>query len=145
MPPMYDTPAEWGLVSNGPNLHTGTIKAALVTSAYTFSGAHDFFDDITNQVTGDGYTAGGATIANTAVNRTAGVAVLNGDPVSWPQEAGGFSNARGVVIYRDSGVAGTSELLRFYEFAADLGNVLGPLTISPHATDGWLRGRVNVS
>ena len=39
-----------------------TIKVALVTSSYTFSDAHNFFDDITNEVTGTGYTAGGMAL-----------------------------------------------------------------------------------
>lgn len=49
-----------------------TIKAMLVTSSYAFSAAHDYKDDITNEVTGTGYTAGGTTVtcsmAYTAAN-----------------------------------------------------------------------------
>lgn len=42
---------------------TDTIKVALVQSAYTYSDAHDYFNDITNEVAGgSGYTAGGATL-----------------------------------------------------------------------------------
>ena len=38
-----------------------TIKVMLVTSAYTpDQDAHDFKDDITNEISGTGYTAGGA-------------------------------------------------------------------------------------
>ena len=42
---------------------TDTIKVALVTSAYTVNiDSHSNFSDITNEVSGTGYTAGGATL-----------------------------------------------------------------------------------
>ena len=41
---------------------TDTFKAMLVTSSYTPNkDTHDFRDDVTNEVSGTGYTAGGAT------------------------------------------------------------------------------------
>jgi hypothetical protein len=51
-----------------------TLKMALLTSSYTFSEAHDFFDDLTNEVTGTGYTAGGATLASVALTSFAATA-----------------------------------------------------------------------
>jgi hypothetical protein len=42
---------------------TNTIKVALTTSSYTPDrGVHDYFNDVTNEVVGTGYTAGGATL-----------------------------------------------------------------------------------
>jgi hypothetical protein len=63
---------ESALWSGSINFASDTIKAALVTSSYTpdFT-AHDFFDDVTNEVTGTGYTAGGATLASKTVTFTA--------------------------------------------------------------------------
>jgi len=50
------------------DLETDTIKVALVTSSYTADqDAHDFFDDVTTEVSGTGSTAGGASLANKAV------------------------------------------------------------------------------
>jgi len=47
-----------------------TFKLALVTSSYTPDrDTHDNFDDITNEVSGTGYTAGGAALANLTVTR----------------------------------------------------------------------------
>ena len=41
------------------------IKVALCNSSYTPDrDAHDFFDDLTNEVTGTGYTAGGLLLAS---------------------------------------------------------------------------------
>src|SRR5690242_11682894 len=49
-----------------------TIKAMLVTSSYAFSASHAYKSDITNEVTGTGYTAGGTAVtcsmAYTAAN-----------------------------------------------------------------------------
>ncbi len=45
-----------------------TIKVALTTSSYSPSQAtHDYFDDVTDEVTGAGYTAGGATLASKTI------------------------------------------------------------------------------
>ena len=45
------------------DLDTNTIKVALVTRPIRPNqDAHDFFDDITNEVSGTGYTAGGASL-----------------------------------------------------------------------------------
>ena len=45
---------------------TDTIKVALLTSSYTpDQDAHDYFNDVSSaEVTGTGYTAGGATLAS---------------------------------------------------------------------------------
>lgn len=54
------------------DLDTDVIKAMLVTSSYTFSAAHAYKSSITNEISGTGYTAGGATVtcsfAYTAAN-----------------------------------------------------------------------------
>lgn len=47
------------------DFNSDAIKLALVSSAYTFDhDAHDYFNDITNEVTGTGYTAGGAAVGS---------------------------------------------------------------------------------
>jgi hypothetical protein len=54
------------------DLNTDTFKILLVTSSYTPNQAtHDFRDDVTNEVTGTGYTAGGATLASVTAATTA--------------------------------------------------------------------------
>jgi hypothetical protein len=60
------------LWSGSLNFASDTIKGALVGSAYTpdFT-AHQFFSSITNEVTGTGYTAGGATLASKTSTFTA--------------------------------------------------------------------------
>ena len=47
---------------------TDTIKVALTTSSYTPNqDTHDYFNDVTNEVTGTGYTAGGNTLASKTI------------------------------------------------------------------------------
>lgn len=44
------------------NLPTDNLYVMLVTASYTFSATHRFKSDITGEVTGTGYTAGGIAI-----------------------------------------------------------------------------------
>jgi hypothetical protein len=58
----------------------------LVTSAYTpDQDAHDFRDDVTNKVSGTGFTASGQALANKAVtaDNTDNEGVFNADDVTW--------------------------------------------------------------
>lgn len=99
-----------------------TFKVALVTSGYTFDetarDTHQFFDDITNEVSGTGYTAGGATIASVDITESGALnkSLVDGADVSW---ASSTITARGAVIYKDTGVAGTSPLIRYIDFSTD--------------------------
>lgn len=110
------------------------IKCALVTSAYTPNqNTHDFFDDITNEVTGTNYTAGGNVCSNPAVTMDgAGLITFDADdPATWSQNAGGFSTARRAILYRDTGTAATSQLIAYSDaFSADRGNVDGDFSIT---------------
>ena len=58
-------------VMNGSiDLDTDTIKVLLVTSAYTpDQDTHTKHSDVTNEVSGTGYTAGGATLANKSLRQ----------------------------------------------------------------------------
>jgi len=110
-----------------------TIKAAIVTSVYSVDqNTHDFFDDITNEVTGTNYTAGGNVVANMTVTMNAsGLVTIDGDdPTTWAQHASGFSNGRRAILYNDTGTASTSRLIAFSDdFGADKGNVSGDFSI----------------
>jgi hypothetical protein len=97
------------------DLDTDTIKASLHTSSYTpDADSHDFFDDLTNEVSSSGsYTAGisgGLTVANKAVTQdnTDDEGVFDGDDFSVTGFTGTF---RWVVFRKDTGVAATSPLI----------------------------------
>lgn len=49
-----------------------TIKVALCTSSYAYNlDTHEFFSDVTNEITGTGYTSGGATLGSKTITYTA--------------------------------------------------------------------------
>lgn len=107
-----------------------TIKVALTTSAYTpDQDAHDFFNDITNEVVGTGYTAGGATLTGKTLDYTAGTNVIKFDAndVSW---ATSTITARYAIIYKDTGTPSTSGLYGYVDFGADVSTTAGTFLIT---------------
>ncbi len=115
------------------DLDTDTIKVALVTSTYTpDQDAHDFFDDVTNEVSGTGYTAGGASLANKAVtaDNTDNEGVFDADDVSWSTST---ITARGAVLYKSTGTASTSALIAYLDFGTDKTSTAGTFTIAWNA------------
>jgi hypothetical protein len=108
---------------------THTIKVALCTSAYTpDQDFHEYFDDITNQITGTGYTTGGATITGKSVTydliekRTS----FSGDSVVWSAST---LTARYAIIYRDTGITSTSPLISYVDFGTNAISSGGDFTI----------------
>lgn len=116
----------------------GTLKCMLVTSAYTPNqNTHDFKDDVTNEVTGTGYTAGGNACASPTWTGPDGSGLLTfdaSDPATWSQNAAGFSNARRAIFWYDTGTPGTSRLVAYTnDFGADAGNVAGDFSVAINA------------
>jgi hypothetical protein len=117
------------------NLASGgdTIKVALVTSSYTPNfDAHDFFDDVTNEITGTGYTAGGATLGSQTItlDTTNDRLVFDAADTSW---ATATLSARGAVVYKSTGVASTSPLIAYIDFTTDRTSDGGTFLITWHA------------
>jgi hypothetical protein len=116
-----------------------TVKVALTTSTYTpDQDAHDFFNDVTNEVTGTGYTAGGVAIGSkTAVYDAATNELrLSSAAAAWTTIT---VTARRAIIYKDTGTASTSPLLGWVDFGADQSPAGANFTITPDATSGWLK------
>lgn len=83
----------------------GTVKAALMdTGVYTYSAAHDFWDDAVAGVIG---TPG--TVANTTVVG----GLFDGDDVTFTAVTGATVEA--IIIYVDSGAAATSPLILYLD------------------------------
>ena len=99
---------------------TNKVKLSLHTSSYTpDQDAHDYFDDVTNEVTSANYTAGGAALASPAITYTAGtnVSKFDADDVTW---SGASITARGAVLYKSRGGASSAdELIAYIDFGAD--------------------------
>lgn len=107
-------------IANGLiDLDTNTLKVMLVTSDYSFDqDAHEFADDITNEITGTGYSAGGAELTGGAVTADTDndKAVFDANDLTWN---GASFTFRGAVLYKDTGEATTSPLICFLDFKAD--------------------------
>lgn len=117
------------IMNGGIDLDTDTIKVALVTSTYTVDqDVHDNFDDITNEVTGTGYTAGGATLASVTVtvDNTDNEGVFDAADVTWSTST---ITARGAVVYKSTGTASTSKLICFLDFTTDKTSTAGDFVI----------------
>ena len=109
---------------------TDTFKVLLVTSSYSPNkDTHDKRDDITNEVTGTGYTAGGVTSACTVTKDTANDKVtLQFASVSW---ASSTITARAAVIYKSRGGASSAdELIAYNDFGADVSTTAGTFTVA---------------
>jgi hypothetical protein len=111
------------------DLDTDTIKVALCTSTYTpAQDTHDYFNDITNEVTGTGYTAGGATLASKTVTYTAGTNVFKFDAAdtAWTTST---ITARYAIVYGSTGTASTSPLICYIDFGENITSTEGTFTI----------------
>ena len=107
-----------------------TFKALLVTSSYTANkGTHAKRSDITNEVTGTGYTAGGVTCACTpALNTTTHVMVLTFAAVSWTTST---ITARGMVVYKSRGGASSAdELVGYLDFGSNISSAGGTFSVA---------------
>lgn len=88
-----------------------TIKAVLVDTAdYTVNlSTHDFLDDV---------AAGGRVATGTLASKTATAGVADAADLTFSTVTGDVSEA--LIIYKDSGVEGTSQLIAYIDTATGL-------------------------
>jgi hypothetical protein len=131
---LYGVPFKNLLDGTAPfDLNTDTIKAALAQSGYTPNqDTHDFFNDITNEASGTGYTAGGKTLTTPTVayDTATNVIKFDADDVAW---TGATFTARYAIVYKDTGTPSTSPLLFYVDFGGDQAVSSGTFTINWHA------------
>jgi hypothetical protein len=109
-----------------------TIKVALCTSAYTPNqSTHEFFSDVTNEITGTGYTAGGAALTTKTCAASALVTTLDADDTSWTTAS---FTARYAIVYKSTGTSTTSPLIGYVDFGADQTVSAGTFTITWNAS-----------
>ena len=118
------------IMSGAIDLDTDTIKVMLVTSSYTPNiDTHDFMDDVTNEVSGTGYTAGGAELASktVTVDTTDDEGVFDAADLTWSTST---ITARGAVLYKSTGASTTSPLICYFDFGSDQTSSAGNFAIS---------------
>lgn len=113
------------------DFNSDTIKAMLCTSTYTpDQDAHQYKSSVTNEVTGTGYTAGGATIASPSITYTGATNTLklDGGDVSW---ASSTITARYAVVYDDTPATdATKPLICWVDFGADVSSSNGTFSVT---------------
>jgi len=103
------------LLAKEVNFLSDSIKGMLTTVTYVpDQDVHDYKDDVTNEVTGTAYVAGGQALANKTVTYTAGTNVgkIDADDLVW--SASTIANARVLVIYDDTPATDATRPLLFY-------------------------------
>jgi hypothetical protein len=109
---------------------TDTIKVMLCTSTNTpHQDNHTYKTSVTNEVTGTGYTAGGATLASktNTYSTTTNIITFDAADVTW---ATSTITARYAVIYGSTGTDATSPLLGYVDFGSDVPSVGGSFVIA---------------
>lgn len=106
----------------GSDLNAGAIKVAFVAAGYTPDiDAHDFFNDITNELSASGdYTAGGVALQNPTFTNVSHNVKFDADDLAL---AGVTTSAdiKYLIIYRDTGTAATSPLIGYITLATAVG------------------------
>lgn len=114
--------------------NTDTIKISLHTVTYTpDQDTHDFYNDVTNEVSSANYTAGGATLASPTIVYDTGTNEIRLDATDAAWTTVTFT-ARYAVVYKSTGTASTSPLIAYIDFGADQTVSGGNFTIVFDAT-----------
>lgn len=107
------------LATGGWNFSTNTLKVLLVSSVPSEANldAWQFRSDVTNEITGTGYTAGGIAQAFTlsaldTTNNKQSIVMTN---ISSGWTSASFSTV-GAIIYQNTGTSTTDKLLTFVDF-----------------------------
>lgn len=82
------------------NLEAEDLKVGMVTDTHTPDfNLHDFYADITNEVSGTGYTAGGNVLTTTEVTISGGVLTYDAADAQWASST--ITDAMASFIYHD--------------------------------------------
>lgn len=107
-----------------------TFKVMLATSGYTpDQDAHDFRNDVTNEVSGTGYNAGGETLAGVSVtydSATNEMRILWNDQV-W--SAATFTGRHAIIYKSRGGASSADELVAYLDNGSDFSVSASTLTL----------------
>lgn len=87
------------------DLLVDTIKVALFKSTYTYDAAHEFLSDVSAHI---------ISTAQALAGRTTTDGVFDANDITYPAVTAGYS-ATQLVLYKDTGVAGTSALVAHFD------------------------------
>ena len=107
-----------------------SIKVMLCTSSYTpDQDTHQYKSSVTNEVSGTGYSAGGATLGSKTHAYTSGTNTITLDAADTTWSSSSIT-ARYAVIYDSTPATdATRPLIAYVDFGADVTSSGGPFTI----------------
>lgn len=104
------------------------VSVLMVTDTYTPDfNTHDFYNDITNEVTGTGYTAGGMTATGTEITIAGGNLTYDMTDVAWTTST--IADAMAAVARYNVGASNANELLFLSDFVNAASSSGGTFTI----------------
>lgn len=119
------------LATGAVDADSDSFKALLTTNSYTESkSGHSKRSSVTNEVSGTGYTAGGAacTVTVSALDTTNHRFTITLGAVSW---ASSTITARKLVVYKARGGASSAdELVACVDFGADVTSTANTLSVA---------------
>jgi hypothetical protein len=129
MPSLIYNKAIDNLVKAGINFSTDTFRVMLVTSAYTPNkDTHEDRADVTNEVSGTGYTAGGVvTVPTITLDLTNDRVDISFGNVSW---ATATITARACVIYKATGTPANDFLIAYVDFGSDVSSTAAAFAVT---------------
>jgi hypothetical protein len=127
-----------GMVENTKaiDLDSDTLKGQLHTDTFTPNfETHDFHADLTNEVTGTGYTAGGVTLAGVTSAIAAGTYTFDCNDFSWTTAT--FTARGDVIVDTTPGSSATNWLIMARTYGSDFAVNNGTFTTQQHASGVW--------
>lgn len=120
----------------GQSMEAETHKELLCQDGYTPAyDTHDFRDDVTNEVSGTNYTAGGVACTGTEWTIAAGLMTFDMTDTVYTNVT--ISDAMAGVFYFNVGTAGTDQLICLQDFVTAASATAADFTIQ-HAAGGVL-------
>ena len=112
-----------------------TFKCAMITNSSTPNfETHDHWSDLSgNEVSGSGYSAGGAALASITLGNASGTLKFDAADTSWTTAT--ISSARAAVIYDDT--LTNDPLICLVNFGADYASSAGTFQITWNASGIW--------
>ena len=112
-----------------------TFKCAMITNSSTPNfETHDHWSDLSgNEVSGSGYSAGGAALTSITLGNDSGTLKFDAADTSWSTAT--ISSARAAVIYDDT--LTNDPLICLVDFGADYASSAGTFQITWNASGIW--------
>lgn len=118
------------IMNGNIDLDSHSLKVMLLSSAYTPNAAHAVKADLSGEIAGTGYTAGGKALASVTVSYAGGTTTFDAADAQW---TGASFTARYAVIYDDTPTSPADPLICLIDFGGDKTVSNGTFTIQFNA------------